>query len=565
MRQSWQNPGGEYTVSYSYLAANGLLGEMGIYLPGNLYSATSTSNTPDVKLSYTYDALNRLSRRTTVVNGTEQFYSGAWYAETAGGDGNQRTNQVKHYNYRVSATSDLIAGYQYAYDARGNISTETTTASGSVLSYTYDGQNQLTTVKNGSGTTLYSYSYDTMGNIRSKTDGSVTHLYTYGNSQWADLLTAYDGHTITYDGSGNPLSYYNGADYTFTWEQGRQLASVTKGNKTASYTYDMSGVRSGKVVNGVSYEYTTLSGKITRMTWSGNAVDIVYDDAGRPYILRYTPSGGATQTYYYVLNLQGDVVGLMNTSMQMVVRYSYDPWGKLTGTTATSAYVALAQANPLRYRSYCYDIETGFYYLQTRYYDPTIARFINADSYLSTGATGLLSYNMFAYCENNPVMYSDIGGSVRNYCVMEADNGTPGVVEAVAREAKGKGITGFGVSAVAGWVYVANASVFYVKDAYGDEALLVVAGAGGGLNISRSMEIGGPSLSGLYISFPDADRISDLEGSGATVGATIGIFSGDMSIATSGKQENSYDYGGWFSPGLEFHAVITYCWVIPLN
>ena len=97
MRQSWQNPGGEYTVSYTYLAANGLLGEMGIYLPGNLYSATSTSNTPDVKLSFTYDALNRLSRRTTVVNGTEQFYSGAWYAETAGGDGTQRTNQVKHY------------------------------------------------------------------------------------------------------------------------------------------------------------------------------------------------------------------------------------------------------------------------------------------------------------------------------------------------------------------------------------------------------------------------------------------------------------------------------------
>ena len=189
----------------------------------------------------------------------------------------------------MSATSDLIAGYQYAYDARGNISTETTTASGSVLSYTYDGQNQLTTVKNGSGTTLYSYSYDTMGNIRSKTDGSVTHLYTYGNPQWADLLTAYDGHSITYDGSGNPLSYYNGADYTFTWEQGRQLASVTKGSKTASYTYDMSGVRSSKTVNGVSYEYTTLSGKITRMTWSGNAVDIVYDDAGRPYILRYTP------------------------------------------------------------------------------------------------------------------------------------------------------------------------------------------------------------------------------------------------------------------------------------
>ena len=74
--------------------------------------------------------------------------------------------------------------------------------------------------------------------------------------------------------------------------------------------------------------------------------------------------------------------------------------------------------------SYCYDIETGFYYLQTRYYDPAIARFINADGYLSTDATGLLSYNMFAYCENNPVMYSDIGGSVRNYCVNMTDGGS---------------------------------------------------------------------------------------------------------------------------------------------
>ena len=281
-----------------------------------------------------------------------------------------------------------------------------------------------------------------MGNIRSKTDGSVTHLYTYGNSQWADLLTAYDGHSITYDGSGNPLSYYNGADYTFTWEQGRQLASVTKGNKTASYTYDMSGVRSSKTVNGVSYEYMTLSGKITRMTWSGNAVDIVYEDAGRPYILRYTPSGGATQTYYYVLNLQGDVVGLMNTSMQMVVKYSYDPWGKLTGTTATSAYVALAQANPLRYRSYCYDIETGFYYLQTRYYDPTIARFINADGYLSTGATGLLSHNMFAYCENNPIMCSDPTGEstkvtdIETICYKVDDDGTAYYSTAISFETK---------------------------------------------------------------------------------------------------------------------------------
>ena len=70
----------------------------------------------------------------------------------------------------------------------------------------------------------------------------------------------------------------------------------------------------------------------------------------------------------------------------------------------------MAEINPLRYRGYYYDVETGFYYLQSRYYDPVVSRFINADSYASTG-TGLLSYNMFAYCGNNPVNNSDPSGN----------------------------------------------------------------------------------------------------------------------------------------------------------
>lgn len=92
---------------------------------------------------------------------------------------------------------------------------------------------------------------------------------------------------------------------------------------------------------------------------------------------------GDTQTYYYV---QGDVVGLLNASGSMVVHYTYDPWGKPisvtdgSGTEKTAA-TFIGNINPLRYRSYYYDSETGFYYLQSRYYDPNISRFLNADSY----------------------------------------------------------------------------------------------------------------------------------------------------------------------------------------
>ena len=91
--------------------------------------------------------------------------------------------------------------------------------------------------------------------------------------------------------------------------------------------------------------------------------------------------------------------------LSVVASYTYDPWGKIISSSGT-----LADINPLRYRGYYYDAETGFYYLQSRYYDPEIGRFINADSYASTDETGLLSTNMFAYCENDPVNRSDPSG-----------------------------------------------------------------------------------------------------------------------------------------------------------
>ena len=99
-------------------------------------------------------------------------------------------------------------------------------------------------------------------------------------------------------------------------------------------------------------------------------------------------------------------MGLVDTSGNSVASYTYDPYGKVL--TATGA---LAEKNPLRYRGYYYDSETGFYYLQSRYYDPATRRFVNADSYAGTGQ-GLLGYNMFAYCNNNPIMYRDSSGNI---------------------------------------------------------------------------------------------------------------------------------------------------------
>ena len=146
----------------------------------------------------------------------------------------------------------------------------------------------------------------------------------------------------------------------------------------------------------VTHEYLTLNGKVARETIRTNntltaVLDFIYDESGKPFALKYSTNGTSFQTYYYVLNLQGDVVKLIQANGHVVAQYTYDAWGNLLDSGGN-----LAEVNPLRYRGYYYDNETGFYYLQSRYYDPQNRRFMNADSYQSTGQ-GFIGTNMFAY------------------------------------------------------------------------------------------------------------------------------------------------------------------------
>ena len=163
----------------------------------------------------------------------------------------------------------------------------------------------------------------------------------------------------------------------------------------------------------VTHEYLTLNGKVARETIRTNntltaVLDFVYDDAGRPFALRYSTNGTSFQTYYYVLNLQGDVVKLIHYipgfEYESVAAYEYDAWGNVSSSGR------LAEINPLRYRGYYYDNETGFYYLQSRYYDPANRRFINADGLISFDC-GFSGLNMYSYCGNCPVACSDPNGA----------------------------------------------------------------------------------------------------------------------------------------------------------
>ncbi|MCH5192125.1 MAG: RHS repeat-associated core domain-containing protein, partial [Oscillospiraceae bacterium] len=132
---------------------------------------------------------------------------------------------------------------------------------------------------------------------------------------------------------------------------------------------------------------------------------------------RYTEADGTVNYYYAVCNSRGDVEGIYNGAGELRAHYTYDSWGNVISITdqngkeiTSSTHIGIL--NPIRYRGYYYDAETGMYYVGSRYYDPQVGRWINADdtAYLGAGET-LVSYNLFAYCSNNPVTGYDLDGT----------------------------------------------------------------------------------------------------------------------------------------------------------
>ena len=204
------------------------------------------------------------------------------------------------------------------------------------------------------------------------------------------------------------------------WTEGRRLGSVTVGGKSFTYTYDRNGIRSGKTSSdGSSRKYYLVDGKAVGETvYKANGsfaynLRYTFDENGSVCGISYWGPGATAWTkYYFTKNLQGDVTAVYRVEaannqiagFTKVAAYTYDAWGNVLSQSGDFATI-----NPFRYRSYYYDTETGFYYLQSRYYDPAIGRFVSADSFASTGQS-FLGYNMFAYCNNDPINYVDPTG-----------------------------------------------------------------------------------------------------------------------------------------------------------
>jgi len=183
------------------------------------------------------------------------------------------------------------------------------------------------------------------------------------------------------------------------------------------YEYNSDGLRTFRRGGSNSYNYYYDGDRLIAQKWGGNKYILFhYDESDSIYAITYC-DGTTTEKYNLFKNLQGDVVEVRSKYNALLASYNYDPWGNVVSITDSSGNeitdtTHIAHINPIRYRSYYYDDDTGFYYISNRYYDPEIGRFISADDIDYLGADGSpLSYNLFAYCKNNPINRFDVNGN----------------------------------------------------------------------------------------------------------------------------------------------------------
>lgn len=395
-KQNYTFESGARTLAYSYGYEKDSSGKE---YPGGETATVALSSCFTQNASK--DGLDRLSKLKLQTSGSyaeEQSYT---YAQ--GSSSAYTTGYISAISYGTTSES-------YSYDKNGNVKTVTT--AGGTVTYTYDGLNRLTQEINGVTGKKYNYTYDAGGNILTKKITNISTGYTEQQLNYVydsvnkDRLVRVGYDTIGgYDSQGRPTTYRG---MSLSWNDGSVGAFVTNGN-TVSAKYNAEGIRVEKSGDGKTHKYYLEEKTIVREQVTGTSNYDLYYMHGLDGIVGFTyVSGGTAKNYYYRKNLFGDITAIFDDSGTVYAKYAYDAWGNCSILQDTNGIGTL---NPFRYRSYYWDGELNLYYLNARYYDPEIGRFVSQDDLSYLDPETLNGLNLYAYCLNNPVMGYDPDGT----------------------------------------------------------------------------------------------------------------------------------------------------------
>ncbi|WP_336864602.1 DNRLRE domain-containing protein [Peribacillus frigoritolerans] len=371
---------------------------------GNALTSSFSSGSTNITVNRKVDKNDQI---TNISSGnTSASFTFTENDQLAGLKNKNRTFTLYNYNgadqltrlLTANASGTILESFDYTYDAKGNRSSEK--SKDGTSQFTYDKSGQLTKEVRPNGDTI-DYTYDAVGNRLTKiiTKGSnmTTHTYTYDA---ANQLATNNGASISHDKNGNLT---NDGKRTFVYDAQDRLMEVKEGaTSLGKYQYNSEGLRTSKTIGSTAiyYTYDENNNVVLETNKSGAVLaSYVYDNANRP--LTMTKAG---KTYTFHANAHGDITSVTDEAGTIVASFQYDAWGnhlKESGSFASQV--------PFRYAGYRYDTETKLYYLQQRYYNPDIGRFLTLDPVLGDKENPI-TQNGYAYADNDPVNLIDPNG-----------------------------------------------------------------------------------------------------------------------------------------------------------